>query len=310
MALSFGLLFKVVKSKSVIYLLTVNYYSTELIRRLLSSIVVTEQDYQLIIVNNSPEDTSVNQLPQIYSSVTVLTARTNLGFGSGCNLGIQHIYNLNSQAIIWLINPDTQIEKRAIQYIKQCLIQNPNVAILGTKIKDLEGTIWFSAGRFNPCTGFVKDKAKGEVISDSVVQVLNCRWVSGCSLILNLKQFAHCPSFDTQFFLYYEDADLCERCYKQGYQIAVTQAVLVTHAVSSITSKDLSTQFKHATYSKLYFLWKHGTVFALILNLFYMLVLGILLFSKNRPAARGRWQGLKQFILCQLRKTIRMSSTP
>lgn len=294
----------------MIYLLTVNYYSTELIRQLLSSIRLTEQDYQLIIINNSPEDTSVHQLPQIYSSVTIITAKTNLGFGAGCNLGIQHIYNLNSQAIIWLINPDTQIEKKAIQYIKECLLQNNNVAILGTKIKDLEGIIWFSAGQFNPWTGSVHDKSEWEVISDSVVQVLNCRWVSGCSLILNLKQFDHCPSFDTQFFLYYEDADLCERYYKQGYRIAVTQAVLVTHAVSSITSKDLSTQYKHATYSKLYFLGKHGTVFALILNLFYMLVLGVLLLPTDCPAAHGRWEGLKQFILWQLRKTIRMSSTP
>ncbi len=294
----------------MIYLLTVNYYSTELINQLLSSIVIAEQDYQLIVVNNSPEDTSVNQLSQTYFTVTVITAKTNLGFGAGCNLGIQHIYNLNSQALIWLINPDTQIEKTAIQYIKQCFIENPNVAILGTKIKDLEGTIWFSRGRFNPWTGSIKDKAKQEDISNSLVQIFTSRWVSGCSLILNLKQFDHCPQFDPHYFLYYEDADLCERYYKQGYQIAVTQAVLVTHAVSSITSKNLSTQFQHATYSKLYFLWKHGTVFALVLNLLYMLVLCVLLFPKNLPAAYGRWQGLKQFILWILRKTIEISKSP
>lgn len=287
----------------MIYLLTVNYYSTELIRQLLSSIRVTEQDYQLIIVNNSPEDTSVHQLPQIYSSVTVITARTNIGFGSGCNLGIQHIYNLNPQSIIWLINPDTQIEKRAIQYIKQCLIQNPNVAILGTKIKDLEGTIWFSAGRFNPWTGSVQDKAEREAISDSLVQVLNCRWVSGCSLIFNLKQFDHCPSFDTQFFLYYEDVDLCERYYKRGYRIAVTQAVLVTHAVSAIIQQNSHTQLKHATYSKLYFIQQHGTALALVLNSIYLLVLGVLVFPQNRLAALGRWQGLTDFINWRIGKS-------
>ncbi len=280
----------------MIYFITVNYYSTELVKQLSASLAIAGKDYKLIIVNNSPEDDSIYEITQTSPETIILTAEKNLGFGAGCNLGIQYVYTRNPQSVIWLINPDTQLEKGAILYIKQCLEQTPSLAILGTKIKDLQGNIWFSRGTFNPWTGSIKDKAKGRTSSNSLVNTQDCRWVSGCSLILNLKQFNSCPSFDSHYFLYYEDTDLCERYYKQGYHIAVTQAVLVTHLVSSINGRNPYTQFQHATYSKLYFIQQHGTSLALALNLLYMLMLVVLFFPKNRLAALGRWQGLKNFI--------------
>ena len=283
----------------MIYFITVNYYSTELIKQLLISIEFAKENYKLIIVNNSVDDDSIQQIYQINSKATILTPEVNLGFGAGCNLGIQYVYNHNPQGIIWLINPDTQLNEDAICYVKKCLKQTPSLAILGTKIKDLQGNIWFSQGTFNPWTGSIKDKAKGQIVSDSSVNTQDCRWVSGCSLILNLKQFKSCPSFDAHYFLYYEDTDLCERYYQQGYHIAVTQSVLVTHLVSSINGRNPYTQFQHATYSKLYFLQQHGTALALALNLLYMLMLVVLIFPKNRSAALGRWQGLKTFMISQ-----------
>lgn len=293
----------------MIYFITVNYYSTELVKQLLASIATSDKEYKFLIINNSPEDASINKITQSYPFVTVITARENLGFGGGCNLGIQYVYNLDHRAIIWLINPDTTLEKIAISYIKQCFAQYPHLAILGTRVRDLQGNIWFNLGTFNPWIGSLKHQLKQEKFFDFQVKTLNCRWVSGCSMVLNLSQFKSCPTFDPHYFLYYEDADLCERYYKQGYRIAVTQAVLVTHIVSVLSRRNLYSRFKHATYSKLYFLQQHGTVLALCLNFFYMLLLVVLLFPQNRPAALGRWQGLTNFIYYQMGKGTKLSSS-
>ncbi len=281
----------------MIYFITVNYHSSELVKQLLKSICsAVKEDYEFLIVNNSPEDDFINRIAPQNSAVTVINANKNLGFGAGCNLGIEYVYQRNYQGIIWLVNPDVILEKKAVFYINNCLSQEPSVAILGTRVRDLEGNIWFGLGTFNPWTGSLKHELNKEEGYAPQVNMINCRWVSGCSLILNLKQFDHCPSFDPHYFLYYEDVDLCERYYQKGYRIAVTQAVLVTHAVSAISQRNLSTQFKHATYSKLYFLKQHGKALALWLNLVYMLVLVVLLFPQNRPVALGRWQGLKNFM--------------
>ncbi|NET35799.1 MAG: glycosyltransferase family 2 protein, partial [Cyanothece sp. SIO1E1] len=151
-------------------------------------------------------------------------------------------------------------------------------------------------GTFNRWTGSLKHQATGITSHPTQSQTITSRWVSGCSLILNLAQFEHCPQFDSHYFLYYEDADLCERYYQQGYEIAVTTDSLVTHAVSSLTQKNLQSKFQHATYSKLYFLKQHGTTLALMLNLLYMLMLMVRLSPTQPAAAVGRWQGWWQFV--------------
>lgn len=290
----------------VIYLVIVNYYACELIEHLLESIPLAARGrVEAIAINNSPDDGAIAHLSEKFPNITLLKPETNLGFGSGCNLGLKHVYQLNPQALVWLINPDTTIEPKAINYILECFAQNPDLAILGTKIRDTQGNIWFSEGRFNRWIGSLKHQsekgrsARGEKAfsnSDESPQIIPCRWVSGCSMLLNLKQFPCCPQFDPHYFLYYEDNDLCERYYQLGYQIAVTRAVLVTHLVSATTHKDKSAKFRHATYSKLYFLQQHGTPLALGLNLVYFLVKIIKLLASDRPLALGRWQGLQNFI--------------
>lgn len=285
----------------MIYFVTVNYYSTELIETLLQSIAATgEYNYQVLIVNNSPEDDSVNALAEP-SRVTVITAERNLGFGAGCNLGIQQVYSFNPSAVIWLINPDAQLQPDAIVYVRQCLAHS-SIAILGTRIRDLSGKLWFSLGTYNPWSGSLKCLSEHLEPSDAV-GTLESRWVSGCSLILNLSAFDHCPHFDPQYFLYYEDADLCERYYRQGYQIRLTQAVLVTHNVSAIAHKNAQAKFQHATFSKLYFLNQHGTPFALGLNLIYLLMRAALFLPFSPAVAIGSWQGLQAFMRWWVRQS-------
>lgn len=92
----------------MIYFLTVNYYSTNLVTQLINSIQASKNiSHKIVIVNNSPEDNSIHLLSS--ESVLIIEAGSNLGFGSACNLGLNWIYAQDNQAIIWLINPDTYI---------------------------------------------------------------------------------------------------------------------------------------------------------------------------------------------------------
>lgn len=284
-----------------LYFVIVNYYSTELIKQLLASIPQTTQTrVSIIIVNNSPDDNSVNQLLEIDPRITLIHPGENLGFGRGCNLGIEKIYSTNLQALIWLINPDATLKNHSLDYVISCFEKYSNLAILGTRIVDTQGNLWFSQGQYNCWTGSLKHASPTKITTKTDPEVILSRWVSGCSLILNLAQFDHCPQFDPHYFLYYEDSELCERYYQKGYQIGVTQAVLVTHVISATSQNNPTVKFRHATYSKLYFLKQHGTFLALILNLSYILFKIGWLLGRNRclnhPTALGYWQGLKQFL--------------
>ena len=135
----------------MIYFLSINYYSTELLQQLLSYIAQLDKaiPYKILLVNNSPDDFSLESLPQEFDQVTMITAKENLGFGGGCNLGLEYIFSRDPQAWVWLINPDACLVSGAIAYIKACFAQRPQLSILGTRIQSHDGDLWFAQGRFN-----------------------------------------------------------------------------------------------------------------------------------------------------------------
>lgn len=288
----------------MIYFVVVNYYSSDLIAGLLDSIQQSiRENYSLLIVNNSPEDTAINNLADLNPKVSILQSGKNIGFGSACNLALEKIYGQNPRANVWLINPDAYLLNGAIGYVLSCFKKQKSIAILGTRIQDENGKIWFNTGRFNRWLGSItylsEDKTDCQLKGSKSVfpEAIPTRWASGCSLIFNLAEFNHCPQFDPRFFLYYEDTDLCERYYRQGYTIAVTRDPLVRHHVSSLTSRDLRFKWAHATFSKLYFLEKHGTWLARWLNGVYVLMkVGRDWLRGETESAQGRWCGLWAYI--------------
>ena len=64
----------------MIYFLTINYYSTNLVTHLINSIQSSRDfTYKVVIVNNSPDDDSIHSLKN--ESVLILESGVNLGFG-------------------------------------------------------------------------------------------------------------------------------------------------------------------------------------------------------------------------------------
>ncbi|NJP08902.1 MAG: glycosyltransferase family 2 protein [Leptolyngbyaceae cyanobacterium RU_5_1] len=237
----------------MIYLITVNYYSTELIAKLLASIQAqSSASYQFVIINNSPDDRLLQTLKE--DSILVLEAGDNLGFGGGCNLGLNWVYAQDKEAIAWLINPDATFPEGALEQAINFCTLHPYLSIIGTIVEEPGGNIWFAGGEFNPENGRIIAENS---FSNSTDDYIETSWITGCSLLLNLKKFPSCPQFDPDFFLYYEDFDFCRRYAQQGHTVAVTNQIRVIHQPSSITSRNPSLKFEHSTYSYLLALTKH-----------------------------------------------------
>lgn len=232
----------------MIYLLTVNYYSTSLILELIKSLPDQQQIfYQIVIVNNSPEDRHLKQISN--TNVQILEAKTNLGFAAACNLGLNWIYTQDSNAIVWLINPDAYLPSGTLAKVPVFFSSHPEISLLGTIVYTPNKEIWFAGGLFIPQLGaiFSTDLLSAHPEIDCV----SCDWVSGCSLLINLRHFRNCPQFDSAYFLYYEDFDFCQRYLTLGHQIAITSQLAVIHQPSSITSRNITNKLKYSTYSYL-----------------------------------------------------------
>lgn len=280
----------------MIYFLTVNYYSTNLVTKLISSIQASgDIPHQTIVINNSPDDDSIHLLKT--ESVLILEAGTNLGFGSACNLGLDWIYAQNPQAIVWIINPDAYLLKTSLEKVSLFFETHPELSIVGTIAYTPSGKLWFAGGRFLSQTGSILAQ---DLLTNSDKAYVTCDWVSGCSLLINLRNFYECPKFDPAYFLYYEDFDFCRRYASFGHLIAVTQHLSVIHQPSTITNRYMFTKTKYSTYSYLLTLEKYTNKLVLLLRLTRLISYALILMLIKPKVAFGKLYGVLLYLLRSL----------
>jgi GT2 family glycosyltransferase len=276
----------------MLYFLTVNYYSAHLIIRLIKSLPQAQNIvYQVIIVNNSPKDLEIKQLQQ--NNIHILETEANLGFGRACNLGLNYIYQENPQAIVWLINPDTYFQSIDLTLVSTLFNQYPPISILGTTIYTPNGEVWFGGGLFIPSSGTIKSTNLFTDFDDNLYK--NCDWVSGCSLLINLKKFSECPQFDPQYFLYYEDFDFCRRYAAQQHQIAITNKISVIHEPSTISDRNIINKLNHSTYSYLITLKQYCSPLVFYLRLLRLIIYGVIILPIKPKITFGKFLGLCQY---------------
>lgn len=284
----------------MIYFLTVNYCSTDLVTKLLSSIQCrTNITHKTVIINNSPEDTAIHLLSS--ESVLILEAGSNLGFGSACNLGLSWIYAQDTQAIVWLINPDAHLLE-SVDKVTSFFKAYPELSIVGTIIYTPNAKVWFAGGYFIRKTGAIVTQK----VLHSKAAYTCCDWVSGCSLLINLDNFHKCPKFDSAYFLYYEDFDFCKRYGNLGHLISVTEQLSVIHQPSAITNRNIFKKIKHSTYSYLLTLERYTNKLILLIRLTRLICYAIVLIFVKPKVAFGKLYG----VLLYLRRSLPFCQTP
>ena len=259
--------------------LTVNYNSSDLITRFILSLP-PEINYQMVIVNNSAADQNLYQLKQDF--ISIIESEDNIGFGQACNLGLNWIYEQDSRAIVWLINPDAYFKQDFVAKAISFFHNYPQLSLLGTAVCNSDDEITSAGGEF------IYGKAALSTITafppDSDQDYFATAWVSGCSLLVNLANFNECPLFCDRYFLYYEDLDFCLRYGQEGHKIAVTPLLKVFHDTSSISDRNITWKYQHITHSYLIHVEKYGTAKVFWLTNFRMLfnTLRLLLIKPNQ----------------------------
>ena len=279
----------------MIYFLTVNYYSTNLITKLIGSLSSSpDSNYQVIIINNSLDDNSINDLQS--KSTIIIDAEKNLGFGGGCNLGLQWIFNQDKQGIVWIINPDAYLPENTLEKAQLFFNSYQQLSILGTIIYTPEHKTWFAGGRFIPENGAILEV---DLLTNNDTDYINCDWVSGCSIIINLNKFSECPLFDHAYFLYYEDFDFCRRYANQGHLIAITKQLSVIHQPSSITNRNIFKKIRYSTYSYLFTINRYTNKSIFTMKLILQIIKAAMGLIIKPQAALGKIYGICDYMINQ-----------
>ena len=212
--------------------------------KILNCIKSLGKNFQIIVIENSNDKKLKDKLEKDYPNLKCILSDKNLGYAKGNNLGLTHVKT--KYALI--INPDAEVNSKSIDNFFLSAKENPDFAIIAP---------------------FIQESHKSDVseIRKGVIKVKN---VKGFAMFLNLNQFKEIGFFDENFFIYFEEIDLCKRLIKKNKKILLDTNIKINHVGG--TSHDVSINFEmeksrnwHWMWSSFYFHKKHyGYLFAII----------------------------------------------
>ena len=249
------------KSKELTIII-VTFKSDEKIIKCLNSIA---KEIPVVVVENSSNENFKKKIENDFHNVKCILTGENKGYSKANNIGL----NLVTTKYALILNPDTTLEKNAIK----------NFLIVANLTKDF----WL--------LGPSKDQMidldfKGK----NLIEVDNLK---GFAVFFNISKFNK-KYFDENFFLFFEEIDICKRVKKSKGKIYLSNEIIINHeGASSVNKKNILELEKnrnwHWMWSTFYFQRKYkGFLLALIiifpklLSAIFKIVFYLLILNKKK----------------------------
>ena len=179
-----------------------SFKSDEKLKNCLNSI---DKQCKVIIVENSNNLEFKKNFEQKFNNVECILTGENLGYGKGNNIGLKKVRT--KYALI--LNPDVILAETTLENFTKAAEQIPDFAIMAPQVQDKKNEI-----RENVEQNFYPKLVKN---------------VKGFAMFLNLSEFKEIGFFDENFFLYFEDIDLCRRLVNNKKKIYLISNIEINH---------------------------------------------------------------------------------
>jgi hypothetical protein len=192
----------------------------------------TYPNFTVYVIDNGSTDGSQNFVMTRYPTVRSLAFQTNLGYAEAYN---QTVANVKSEYVLFLNNDTSILTRNWIQLLVGLLEMNSHVAAVGCKLVTMKDhRILDSVGvmGIKYWRGFVDigkyERDRGQYDSPPIEPFASC----GAAMLVRKSAFDMVQGFDSKFFAYAEDVDLCWRLRLMGFRVAYEPAAKVAHYYS------------------------------------------------------------------------------
>jgi GT2 family glycosyltransferase len=195
---------------------------------------------QVIVVDNGSSDGSVTALQERFgSSLQLIQSSQNLGFAGGSNLGIQRALDLGASWIL-LLNNDTYVAPTFFTEMENAVERNEGLSIIGPVIlyHAFPERIWYFGDRLIPGLLATNSLYRGHIYHGQFPSSVSVDFINGCGMLVKSDVFKRIGLFDTAYFMYGEEVDLCWRARAAGFRLAVATQARMWHKVSASSNRD------------------------------------------------------------------------
>ena len=227
-------------------IVTVSYNSSDQVASFLPVAVASLRTPSHVIVadNDSADIQDTQRLATTWGARVVRLDR-NAGYGSAANAGVAALPAACTAVLI--SNPDVTLTTETVSRLRDALLSDPAIGIVGPRILNADGSSYPSARAIpsirtgaghalfsrvwprNPWTRrYHSDAFRSEENTDA-------GWISGACLMLRRSTFDELGGFDEHYFMYFEDVDLGYRAGKRGLRNVYVPGAVVTHVGGETT---------------------------------------------------------------------------
>jgi N-acetylglucosaminyl-diphospho-decaprenol L-rhamnosyltransferase len=251
-------------------------------------------ELDVIVVDNASLDGTATVVREQFPWVRVIESGSNLGFGRGCNLGVQEV----TTPYVLLLNPDAVLPKESLKILIAFMDSHPAAAIAAPATWTYGTELQAAGGLPHPWQIILAaaglrshSKRRREILPSS--PPFRTDWLGGGIMLIRSKDFRKLGGFDPRFFLYFEETDLCRRALSAGLELwAVGEAT--AHHLGGTAAKSSGQRLTygasiadHYFRSRFYYLVKHfGWSAAVLTEATEVLLLSAKSFAK-RIIGRG-----------------------
>lgn len=225
--------------KSKVSILLVHYNSEKELLRCIKSIYDnTTVSFEIIVWNNGKAN--INRLlKKKYSKIFYKKSIKNIGYGAGNNAAAKYA----SSEYLLILNPDTQVQKHSIDNLVSFLDKHRNVGIVAPNLITKEGVLFDSigTGKLSPISAIFGLSLLNKLLPGNRIsrkywlkdlpksKVREVDNIPGTAFLIRKNLFAKVGGFDENFFMYFEESDLCKRIKSLGYNIYILPESRVIH---------------------------------------------------------------------------------
>jgi len=220
--------------------IVVSYNTRELTARCLEALLENGlgADMEVFVVDNASADGSADMVGERFTAVHLIANTVNTGFAAANN----QAYALSGGEFIFLLNPDARLLPGSLQACLDFMAKHPRCGLCGGRIINPLGGLEPSARRFPTAlfklftisglsARFPSSRifGAGDFTNVDLDTPREVDWVPGTFTCIRRDMLKQIGFFDEEFYLYYEETDLCLRARRNGWQVFYLPGAAVVH---------------------------------------------------------------------------------
>lgn len=223
----------------------VSYNTRQLLERCIQS-AIAEAPHGVLVIDNASTDDSVAAVRRGFPSIGLLENAVNTGYGAAINQAL----GATTTPLLFVLNADTEVQPGCLAALAAAASRSPKAGIIAPAIVNRRGVPEISVFPFpgtvgwllenKPLAGIVRripPLARRSVSLRTSSTARPVPWVLGAAMLLRRDCMRAIEGFDEDFFMYYEEVDLCRRASDAGWQVLFEPSGVVMHVGGASTGQ-------------------------------------------------------------------------